>query len=141
MPRYRIHAEEDIRKYLLLKDSNIQQVLYETYCPEVFGQFSLFCRERDKARELTVKAFEMARIEVENNIPVEGRLLLWLMKISRKISREYLLDYSVKKSSDQRCIRQLVLSEGFSTREAAGILGISVPDAIIRFRKELKQQH
>ncbi|MFW0714307.1 hypothetical protein [Pedobacter sp. N23S346] len=141
MPRYRIHAEEKIRECLLLKDSNIQQVLYETYCLEVYGQFFMFCRERDKARELTIKVFEVARMEVENNIPVEGRLLIWLMKISRKISREYLLDYSVKKSSDQRCIKQLVLSEGFSIREAAGILGLNVQDAIIRLRKELKEQH
>ncbi|MDY0905020.1 hypothetical protein [Pedobacter sp. CFBP9032] len=141
MPRYRIHAEEKIRKCLLLKDSNIQQMLYETYCLEVYGQFSMFCREREKARELTFKVFEMARMEVENDIPVEGRLLIWLMKISRKISREYLLDYSVKKSNDQRCIRQLILSEGFSIREASGILGISMQDTIIRLRKELKEQH
>lgn len=138
MPRYSTHAEEDIRRQLLLKDRNSHQMLYENYANEIYGQFSSFCRESDKASELTVKVFEMARLDVENDIPLNGRLLIWLMNISRKVSREYLLDYSVKKSSSERCIKQLVLSEGFSTGEAAGILGISVQDAIIRLRKELR---
>lgn len=139
MLRYHPNCEEDIRKLMLLKNNDCHKALYESYCPLVYGQFSTFCRDQAKAYELTAKVFEIARTELENDNMVNGKLLIWLLNIARKVSREYLLDYSVKKSDDNRCIKRLVLSEGFSTQEAAGILGISLQEAIFSLRQKLKE--
>ncbi|MGO4876595.1 hypothetical protein [Pedobacter sp. AJM] len=139
MPRYHPNCEEEIRKLMLLKNSDCHKALYESYCPLVYGQFSTFCRDHAKAYELTEKVFEIAKAELENNRLIKGKLLVWLLNIARKVSRDYLLDYSVKKSDDNRCIKRLVLSEGFSTQEAAGILGISMQEAIFSLRQQLKE--
>lgn len=139
MPRYHTLCEEDIRKLMLLKDDSFHKALYESYCCPVYGQFSVFCRDRAKAYELTGKVFEIARTELENGMPIKRRLLIWLMNIARKVSREYLLDYSVKKSENNRCIKRLVLTEGFSPGEAARILDISSHEAVLRLRRKLKE--
>lgn len=131
-------CEEKVRKQMLTSNSDRRKVLYDRYGPEVYGQFKSFCREDLKAKDLTQSVFDMAVFEVENHTMVKGSLLVWLMNISRKVARAYLLDYSVKKSGDDRCIRRLVVSEGFSLPEAARILGISTQQAIVGLRAALK---
>ncbi|MET4081203.1 DNA-directed RNA polymerase specialized sigma24 family protein [Pedobacter sp. UYP30] len=138
MPSNNTLCNEDIKVLLLSVDRDCYEVLREYYGPQVYGQFASFCREGTKAAELTHRVFEMAAFEIEENSMVKGSLLIWLMNISRKVARTYLLDYSVKKSSDDRCIRRLVVSEGFNLPEAAGVLGISKQEAIIRLRTALK---
>ena len=124
---------------MLSKDDKLYHALYECYCPQIYGQFSSFCRARAKAKEMTQKVFTLAVSQIQHKTKVKGSLLIWLLNISRKVSREYLLDYSVKKSIDERCIKRLMLLEGFNLGEAAGILGISGQEAVIMLRKELKE--
>lgn len=138
MPRYNMPSEEDIRKLMLLKDKDCHQALYESYCCQIYGQFFSFCSERAKAYELTKKVFEIAGLELENGGPAQGKLLIWLINIARQVSREYLVDFSVKKINGSPCIRRLVISEGFTIREAANILGLSIQEARVTLRQKLK---
>lgn len=139
MPRYNTPSEEDIRKLMLLRDEDCHRALYESYCCQIYGQFLSFCMERGKAYELTRKVFEIARMEMETGLPTRRKLLISLIIIARKVSREYLVDYSVKKIDGSPCIKRLVISEGFSISEAASILGVSTQEACVRLRQKLKE--
>lgn len=132
-------SEEDIKKLMLLRDKDCHKALYESYCCQIYGQFLSYCMERRKAYKLTQKVFEIARIELENGGPTEHKLLIWLINIARKVSREYLVDYSIKKIDGSPCIKRMVISEGFSISEAASVLGVSTQEAGIRFRLKLKE--
>lgn len=44
-----------------------------------------------------------------------------------------------QKKQDIKCIKRLMLSEGFNIREVAGVLGISPSEAAIELRKRIRE--
>ncbi|PWS27997.1 hypothetical protein DHW03_10570 [Pedobacter yonginense] len=131
-------GEEDLKKLMHAKNEGFQSALYDRYSCQVYGCFSSFCKDKSMALELMKRVFEQAEMEVKTTGAVQGKLSIWLLRISRKISREYLLDFSIKKSIEERCPVQLILCEGFSPKEAAGLLGISLVEVIGKLRHHLR---
>ncbi len=138
MPCYSSESDKKIREMIFAKDDTAQKALYDNYSSLIFGQFVIFCRSAQKAEELTATVLETAFIELSTGVRVNGKLIVWLMKLVRKVARMYLIDYSVKKSEEHKCIKRLVLSEGFSIVEAANLLGICEKEAILKLREKLK---
>ena len=132
-------TEENIRKQIFSKSGNCYNLLYENYSPYVYGQLNSLCAGSKEAGVLMHRVFEIAVLEIEKNSEVKGNLVVWLMNISRKVSRDTFLGIPTKVINDDRCIKRLVVSEGFSPKEAASILGINIDEAIVRLRKALKE--
>lgn len=138
MPSYRPHLDEEIKKTILSWDNTAQKAFYENYSSIIFGQFLIFCRSTQNAEELTTIVLEAAFVELSAGAQVKGKLIVWLIKRVRNAARAYLIDYSVKKYQEDKCIQRLVLSEGFSITEAANLLGICEKEAVLRLRQKLK---
>lgn len=138
MPPYRPHLDEKIKKTIHSSENSAQKAFYESYSSIIFGQFLTFCRSSQKAQELTTIVLETSFIELSAGAQVKGKLIVWLIRRVRKAARAYLIDYSVKKYHEHKCIQRLVLSEGFSIREAASLLGICEEEAVSRLRQKLK---
>lgn len=138
MPSYRPHLDEEIKKTILSSDNIAQKALCENYSSIIFGQFLIFCRSSQKAQELTTIVLETAFMELSAGEQVKGKLIVWLISRVRKAARAYLIDYSVKKHQESKCIQRLVLSEGFSIMEAANLLGICEKEAVLELRQKLK---
>lgn len=132
-------TEEQVRKQIFLGGSKCYDALYQTYSPYIFGQFSSFCSDSEHAVVLTKKVFEIAVLEVKENNEVKGNIMVWLMNISRKISRNDSANHPKKLSNTQLCIKRLILSNGFSVNQAADMLGIDKFEAIKMLRKALKE--
>lgn len=132
-------TEESIKKQIFAKSGNCYKLLYENYSPYVYGQFNSLCAESEEAGVLMHRVFEMAVLEIEKNSEIKGNLVVWLMNISRKVSRDTFPATVTKVINDDRSIKRLVVSEGFSSKEAANILGINTNEASLRLRKALKE--
>jgi|GEM_PF-3327861 len=132
-------GEEDLKKLMQSQNEGFQSALYEQYRCQVYGRFISFCKDKSMAVELMRRVFEKAEQEIKITGAIKGKISIWLLRISRNISREYLLDYSIKKSIAERCPVQLVLCEGFNPKEVAGLLGISLVEVMDKLRNRLRE--
>ncbi len=141
----KLYSQEELLGFIEKKDKAAFGVLYDTYSPVIYSVISKLTSDPDRLEDILQKTFIKIWQNIPEYEPSKKRLLAWMLLIARDVADDVLQNINknskIQKSNNNvinsKEVLSLIYFRGYSLKNAADALNISVEELRLKLKMEL----